>query len=426
MLTFEAIQDQVVAIDENDIVRAKFPYTGVKESCKSFVIGLSYQGVFGEKLWYPKKYYGEKGVPDYQKCGDIIGMSVAKARDKVTNLLIRTYVDGKEKYINRLAVKYSYGPVTKRSPSKIKFSRDSGSVIRINKFWPIIKQYEHDNMDHMAGFAFLTGLDAHANKKLFGKKLWKRLHKNSKTRNDLIVKKIYKHTENIEKIPLLVKEFDSYPSTILKRDLLGVFTITNPNVSNNNYSKFSELFKGRTLKSIKQGEIDQICFMVLDTRNMAHELGEPFNPSWSFRRMMVEHEKYRKMKNERRYSPKTIKWLEDMPQTYEEGGIVARLLTSPRAIAEHGDKQHHCVASYIGGVSRESYIVYEVEKDGKLYTFGCGLRNTKKKTDNLFRHYNVQFLGFANAIIEDKDLLEFKQNLKTQIILANEHRKEIK
>lgn len=420
MLSFELIQNKVVAVDENDIVRAKFPYTPTKLPCKNFVCILAGYGVFGKQFYYPTKTYNGARVPDYKKCGDFLGMSVAKARDKVTRLMIEAFVDGKVKYISRLATKH-HGRDT--------HIRDAEMIEEINKYWGLIETYEKDGLSHLAAIGLLCRRDSKSAKELFGKKLWKKLHKNSMTRNDLIFKCVrnsdHQDYTNDELVHI-VRELNQYPSTILRNPgSKSLSILSRPEYCENAPQKFMKMIAGKHLKDVSEYKISQLAYMVMDCHNMAARLDEPFDPKWSFRRMAREHDRLVKLQREIKYSPKPFTWLEDMPQVVEdkEHGIIAKVINNARAIAEHGNTQRHCVANYSDKVRQQLYIVYEVTKDDKLYTFGCSIRRPKvEKPKDVSKYYNKQFFGFANETIEDEHIKNFGIELWKKIIKNNEKR----
>jgi hypothetical protein len=431
MLYFEIIENQVVAVDEDDVVRVHFPYEPNKVSCITFVKQLAYFGVFGKSYYYPKKSYNGKSVPDYAKCAEAIGMSVSKARDKVTSLMIRVFMDNKKKYIYRLATKWQRE--YKEGKWAARGMKDPQAVELITERWDLIQEYEKDGLTHMVAFALLTGLSPAENKKWFGKKLWAKLQKNSMTRNDLLFKLIFESNEHRSPSSFhasTVRELNKYPSTILKHTLYAapLVFLTNEEYCINSAQKFMKTIKGKKLKDIDMSRIGRLVYMVMDCRTMAQQLNEPFDPKWSFRRMMLEHDRLQKLEHAMKYSPEPFAWLEQMPQVIkdEDNGITAYLLNNARDIGNLGYEQQHCVGSYSGRVRHEKYIVYKVVKGDEVFTFGCTLRDSGAPfpKGGVTRYYDEMFLGFANKPPKEEAMIEFGKMLKKKVIWANEKRNQ--
>lgn len=108
-----------------------------------------------------------------------------------------------------------------------------------------------------------------------------------------------------------------------------------------------------------------------DTRRMAMNVGAAFNPEWSPRRLIEEHdrlageERAALRRRDAEFNNKPFEFTENWPETFSFCGYTAHRMDKPLDLIDEGEAQRHCVAGYGRAVARGEYLVYSIRKNGK-------------------------------------------------------------
>lgn len=237
-------------------------------------------------------------------------------------------------------------------------------------------------------------------RKHLGKGAWKKLLKNSPTRNHLICEAMRKGF-----VKGGVFEAMNYPSTILKNpeNRLGVYPL-----------EAVELMKKD--KVLTKVDIHHKYVQVIkDTKNMYRQLGRELPKQaakWDLNKWEEKHEWCIEQINLKKYSKDAFQWMNGLHKTFTaDNGFTAEILDNAFAIRTEGDRMKHCVGSYSERVQDQKYLVVSIkDSDGKNYsTLGCYLRidedgYVEASFNQHYRHCNkrvedVQVKDFADWII---------------------------
>lgn len=247
-----------------------------------------------------------------------------------------------------------------------------------------INQTIKDGNSHILPFVVFTGKTTEDLKKEYGKGLWKRLCKNSHYRNKVI--------EESHAVSVMV----NYPTSVIKmvNRISGCWHI-NAEFKKELADWYTKYFKGKWT-TMTHGDIIDIYNCVIDTKQMAEQLGYKFNLNMNYDSLKQLHDKYAKAIRDRQYSSEPFDWLKDIPKQLNEGDYSIVLLDNPRSIREEGDVMKHCVASYINLVVRKEYLVYSVMKNGeRVSTVGYYKRNDVWEIQQQY--------GKCNSRIQDEE-----------------------
>jgi hypothetical protein len=241
---------------------------------------------------------------------------------------------------------------------------------KLHTHLPVIKEIQTDKIDNIIPISFFLGLTPKELKSTLGKGLWKKLCRNTFTRNLLIAKSSrlgYYNESVLERIEVL----NQLPSSVLKRGYKSPVQFSEAGVwlCNNNLHK--------------REDIRNIQHIFDDTRNMASQVGKKFTPEkWSLNKLREKHEEYSQIINDRKYSPQALPSMKNI--TIKEDkykGYSINLLESPLLIRNEGSEMHHCVGSYVDRVAIGDYLVYSVTKDEKkTSTLGININKLAGKT----------------------------------------------
>ena len=256
-------------------------------------------------------------------------------------------------------------------------------------------------------------------KKALGETTWKKLCKNTYSRNRLLFLK-----NDAQLTPV---EWNAVPSTILKSRThftpeVYSWLIRTQDIPLKNYSK--------------DYNIQREASIYIDTKLMCIDDGETFNPNWSKRRMKEEHDRLSRMQQEianRRQAERNAEYAKLLKVDFRElhkglevmefdSGVVAVPLVNMQQVQEEGSKMHHCVGSYASMCARGEYLVWHLTKGSVETTLGITAQHENhifamsKDKYNLQQHY-----GFCNAAVEDEDL---KAAAKSVVKMLNEKNKE--
>lgn len=239
-------------------------------------------------------------------------------------------------------------------------------------------------------------------KKALGETTWKKLCKNSYSRNRLLFMR--------GDARLTPVEWNVVPSTILKSRTyyppeVYPWLICTQDIPLKNYSK--------------DYNIQREASIYIDTQRMCIDAGETFNTNWSKRRMKEEHDRLSRMQQEitnRRQAERNAEYAKLLKVDFRElhkglevmefdSGVVAVPLVNMQQVQEEGSKMHHCVGSYATMCAKGEYLVWHLTKGGIETTLGISAQSERviivfgKNMYNFQQHY-----GFCNALVEDQDL----------------------
>ena len=256
-------------------------------------------------------------------------------------------------------------------------------------------------------------------KKVLGETTWKKLCKNTYSRNRLLFMQSY--------AGLTPVDWSAVPSTLLKSKMylapeVYLWLSRTQDIPLKNYSKDSN--------------IQREASIYIDTQLMCRDAGETFNPNWSKRRMKEEHDRLSRMqqeianRREAEYNSEYAKLLKvDFRELHEglevikfESGVVATPLVNMQQVQEEGSKMHHCVGSYARMCAEGEYLVWHLTKGSVETTLGITVQHenyifvASEDKYNLQQHY-----GFCNAEVEDEDL---KDAAKSVVEMLNKKNKE--
>lgn len=281
--------------------------------------------------------------------------------------------------------------------------------IRLMQIWAvkeIIDQCREDGLMHIVPLVVLLKQDPKGLKKLFGKRYWKILANNSKTRNLLIAKAVIYHTfkEDIINIIKCICDLNT-PSTALK----AMPHIVRGEAYLYAY-KYLKTEVGRvSIPKDKIVRLNHIKNIINDTQDMCGQLGRDFNPSWSLRKLKEKHDECSKLILERKYSSEVFPELSNIPiRGVVCRGYTAKLLDNAKDIAAEGSAMGHCVAGYINSCRVGRYLVYSITKDGqRVSTLGINIVShfsncTPAKLVSTQYEFN-QHYGKYNSYVEDND-----------------------
>ena len=279
----------------------------------------------------------------------------------VNGVIHKTFISEKfeDKYVRMFCI----------VPRRTKFQLDPNLVHHLGVSYDKVKQADKDGLQHITPFVFLFNKDPKELKALFGNSVWKRLSKNSFSRNKKIIQKlpfgVYQgQCSGLKYLKNRISQYSELPTTLIQY-IGGSYTYYET-------LKYVSNFKG--IWSDRE-KVRSICVLYDDTLSMFEQLGEAFNPSWSLRRLKEEHDAASKKILLKDFSSDRFEWIPaGYPETFDHEGFTATLLDNRLAIAEEGKTMHHCVGSYAELSANGKYLVYSIlDKDGNRYST-LGLR----------------------------------------------------
>lgn len=257
-------------------------------------------------------------------------------------------------------------------------------------------------------------------KKALGETTWKKLCKNTYSRNRLLFMKSYARFTPVD--------WNVVPSTILKSSRTHFspevysWLIRTQDIPLKNYSK--------------DYNVQRDAIYYLDTKRMCVQAGETFNPNWSKRRMKEEHDRLSRMQQEiadRRQAERNAEYAKLLKVDFRElhkglevmefdSGVVAVPLVNMQQVQEEGSKMHHCVGSYARMCAKGEYLVWHLTKGSVETTLGITAQHDNYVIAMSKDKYNLQqHHGFCNAAVEDADL---KVAANSVVKMLNEKNKE--
>lgn len=316
-----------------------------------------------------------------------------------------------------------FNEVYKQFPEWYKLCRTTSWIPVGNRFEyleteELLQQCRKDGIANIIPIVAYYGKSPQELKKFLGEREWKKLCKNSYSRNRLLFLK-----SNSTGTPV---DWNAMPSTILKSKMylepeVYLWLIRTQDIPLKNYPK--------------NPNIQREARIYIDTQLMCRYAGETFNPNWSKRRMKEEHDRLSRMQQEianRRQAERNAEYAKLLKVDFRElhkglevmefdSGVVAVPLVNMQQVQEEGSKMHHCVGSYASMCARGEYLVWHLTKGSVETTLGITAQHENyiiamsKDKYNLQQHY-----GFCNAAVEDEDL---KDAAKSVVKMLNEKNK---
>lgn len=307
-----------------------------------------------------------------------------------------------------------YNEVYKHFPEWYKLCRTTSWTPVASRFEfmqseELLQQCRKDGIANIIPIVAYFGKSPQELKKFLGEKEWKKLCKNSYSRNRLLFMKA--------KGRITPVEWNAVPSTLLKGR--AAF----------NLEVLSWLVRtqDKTLKEIATGkDVQREANMYLDTHRMCIGAGETFNPSWSKRRMKEEHDRLSRLQQEianQKRAQRDAEYAKLLSVDFRElhkgldcitfdSGVVATPLVNMQQVQEEGSKMHHCVGSYADRCARGEYLVWHLTKGDIETTLGIHAQYESYVVATSRSKYTVQqHYGFCNAAVEDRDLKKAAENV---------------
>lgn len=248
----------------------------------------------------------------------------------------------------------------------------------------LVQQAFKDNTLNLLPLMLLMKKDTQQLKEHFGKGLWKKLAKTSKTRM-------------------------KYLAPLIKVDPRWAEVRTGILMSRTYPHAEGNLIAAKVAPTVKL--YDAASHIIRDSCIMARDLGYDVNPSWSYKRWEEEHEELVKLVSMSRFSPKPFCDVE----VYEKDGYTFTLLNSPALIGMEGTTMGHCVGSYAAQAQAGKYAVFKVEGSGDGERATLGLR--KHHSENRFE-FEQCYSRFNKPVSEKlreaahKVTKEYNENLR--------------
>ena len=326
----------------------------------------------------------------------------AKFKKVYNAVMMRVWVDPIKEHANRFA----YNSRRKLNPWMIQ------------KIWTnleIVEQAKKDGIYNIVPWILEKEEHPQGLKEDFGKSVWKKLCKQSMTRNKFIAAgaKRFRYEGSVEDAIAL-------PSYILKRGGNCTFQWT----SSTKWLVENKLLNSSQLNTRGTGFSNQIRLARYyeDTKRMAGELGKGFSHNWSPDKMKEKHAEYVRLINLKRYSPEPFECLKGFNvQVVQHKGYVATLLNSAALVHEEGEVMHHCVGGYASSVAQGNYLVYSVTKGGKRSSTiafrqqGILDQNEPGKVIQNYTWTFNQHYGYCNAHIENEHEADLKDIILQQL-----------
>ena len=350
----------------------------------------------------------------YRKAGNILGVSVAQYVKQVKGAANRAYIDAVNPLIRRFCLRHL--PVAGGKHSKCTI--DPIMVDLVNNSADILREYIRDGNEHLAAFGLLVG-NANVAATTLGKDLWRRLCKNSKTRNDKICLAVCKcviKEDTPDSLKAKIEHFLSTPTTMLQR-LNNETLVISCSVATmwEIEALLPKIMKhlGGPMCKVKSSKVHNLLTTINDTANMR----DRFNPNWSIKRMLSEHAAGVRDLMAKTYSKALFNSVNFFTRRYDYKGCTAELLTSAWAIGVHGKEQGHCVGGYAELVAGGIYSIYRLtDAEGTVSTLGIA-----NPADYYFCCVDQHRLAF-NAEVTNENVLELAKMVKSDVLrIMKEH-----
>lgn len=333
---------------------------------------------------------------------DALGCSLGAFRRILTAKYYKVHIDPYRPVVDWLAVD-QYGPIHTR-------------IIRIANNWELIQQCLEDKQENIIPIVMFLGKTPKELAKMFGKGNWKKLAKNSRSRNISIIKLLEAMDMNsaesthTNKIIRAIMEANKLPSTILKRSYSYMLVGMALDGYIDNFIEKLLCTTSKPCAIIINNYITKVTTLVKDTNRMFMMQGKCMNKEWSIRRVEIEHAKAVKALDQVRYPTTPYKLTEVLPHEIYYNGLVATLIKSPRDLFNLGTEEHHCVAAYTHSIASGNYAVYVIGATETSKRSVIGIPPQHDDIDLIPQHYHS-----FNENVTDNVRLQFGQHLYNKI-----------
>lgn len=283
----------------------------------------------------------------------------------------------------------------------------------------LMQQCRKDGIPHLIPVVAFYNKSPQELKEILPSAEWKSLCKNTYSRNRLIY---LQGLRTMEAGSNSFVDLNKLPSTILSSYHLS-----------HSVDSYLWLIKTSeyTLKTIKDrhAHVRRDLHIFRDTKYLAERLLEPFNPSWSKRRMHEEHDRLsrlqqnaaimHKAKRDEEYAKKlkiNFKTLHPNLESHTfASGVMATPLVDMQKVQTEGAEMRHCVGAYAERCVEGAYLVYSLRKGAVRSTLGIKVRVQEQNGRLLKSYLFCQHYGVCNAIIEDQDLIDAAFEIVTKL-----------
>jgi hypothetical protein len=213
----------------------------------------------------------------------------------------------------------------------------------------LLDELKEDNLWNIMPICFYFNMHPSEIKKHLGKSTWKKLCKNTKSRNKTLVSALINTSEAICEICDLRTGTLKYLSKVCcEIDLLDLFE---------NMAANSKILTNFT-------KMSRLHSILLDS---VHRLGIRPKKVWDYEKLKEVHDRAaieKSLERERKKNElfkKPFKFKYAYPETISFGEYRATLLKSPEELHEEGKEMRHCVGSFAGSVQNGYVLIYSVE-----------------------------------------------------------------
>jgi hypothetical protein len=249
---------------------------------------------------------------------------------------------------------------------------DDNLVFRFHYFKRFIDglgQHEH----HLIPAVLFFGASIDSIRSKLPRHLWITIYRNSKSRNHLIFRFLHSFSKEcirVNKVDQPVAKTHrvsawaarlaaalQFPTCFLKHvPIYEMFGIDDGGAMISWVAQ-----QARQAKKVSDSHFVYGCARLWrDTKRLAEQLNQPFNPAWSYRRINTEHRRMSRDILTLEFSDTpfvfTVPW--DSPVVLN--GVTSKLLASPLMVAIEGAEMNHCVAGYVPDVSAGRSILYSL------------------------------------------------------------------
>lgn len=298
--------------------------------------------------------------------------------------------------------------------------------------YEVFEQLAKDNNKHLIPISALFGVKtAEELSGMFPKAEWKKICKNSYSRNHMIYCIVRVRHGSTKECVTQVIESNSLPSTILKSKQLARVLLPD----DFNFMKQSGIaykYWNLRLRNTKQSvEFASLWNTFRDTCRMAGDLQQPFSTRWSVRRMKEEHERLIRLqiteqakKDQEKYSRKVADKHEfELPIISWKNTIAKPLLTYGEVV-EEGARQGHCVGGYAQACVDGRYLVYSLEKEGKRSTLGISVSSMDTiDGKKVFYGFSQHYMAY-NRQVEDEDLMDCANAVMDKLVKLQKEKEQ--
>lgn len=304
----------------------------------------------------------------YKEAGDAIGVSPSAALKWYNAIAYKTFVACVDNFHVK---KFALCPVRKKVKPE--------ALANLHRVAGLLDQVKKDGIYNVAPLVFVSGDTPQKLKVELGKGLWKKLHKNSFHRNQLLGRASIRNKDSYEDIP----------SSLLHL-LHGMFPCKKETVL---YVK--EKMKG---KWTNKNACKRVASFYEDTKRLAVLLNRDFSKNWSVEKLEEEHNRFIQLYNNRARVEREIqdanidtpiKYNDEPFTEFNHGEFTAVRLNTMWEYNNEGKKMSHCVGSYRHQAYRGDYICYHICMNGEDYsTLGIYRDHRGVRTHYIFnQHY---------------------------------------